>query len=598
MSAPLVRTAVSGSLERASRRLVTLRDFEEAVALSAEERPAFRRRFVTLFADDSRTRRGGLGRVTYAENALGEAVAMKTLIAPEREPDEPLEDFSRRDATAREAFRQEYECHRALSGLRGFPRLYGWGLMDGSPTIVMEWVEGKTLAQAAAELAVDGQGRLSPLVVARLGRDLFELLARMALVGEGYVHRDVSPSNVMLRTSQLSVARQVEEGSFDLCLIDFGSASAVPGPRESFTVRSRAVRGATPDYAAPEMLTQDLPDLDALRKSPSIDVFAAASVLAELLGARLPFPTHGEKDQPGGTASPFRAKMDHAPERPVTAHGEGSDLASVLALEPEVAVVAGRAASDLGCQPSQEDVRRALALVDGQLCDMLMACLDVAQERRPTAVAMRDGLASFCANYAENVRRALLWEPLASCTDTASWIPFVGHGRAWRAARVTGRLAASVVWVAVIGSAAVLADKTPAALSLPGLSWEGMLASWAVAATLALPLVPALVARGRDAWKVQGLVRATLGLLAGALAVAGAVALLSLAPAERAQGLLAALFAASAAVWFSLVLDYVTLRAPGLLRERRRLLPKAAPSGTAGQLGSDKGTNLPSGGGR
>ena len=587
---------------RASRRLVVLEDFEEAVALSADERPAFRRRFVTLFADDARTRRGGLGRVSYAENALGEAVAVKTLIAPERADGESAEDFARREETSRAAFRQEYECHRALSGLRGFPRLYGWGLAEGEPTIVMEWVEGKTLAQAAAELAVDGTGRLSPLVVARLGRDLFELLGRMALVGEGYVHRDVSPANVMLRTSQLSVARQVEEGSFDLCLIDFGSAAAVPGPRESFTVRSCAVRGATPDYAAPEMLTQDLPNLDALRKSPSIDVFAAASVLVELLGARLPFPTQGdkgEKDQLADAPSPFRAKVDHVPARPATAHGEGADLAGVLAREPEVAVIAGRAAQDLGQQPSQEDVRQALALVDEQLVDMLVTCLAVSQEARPTAVAMRDGLAAFCTNYAENVRRALLWEPLASCTDTASWIPYVGHGRAWQVARLTGRLASAVVWVGVIGSAAILSDGTPAALSLPGLAWEGTLASPAVAAALALPLAAALAARGRGAWEVRGLARGTLGLLVGALVVACVTALLPMAPVERAQGLLAADFAASAAVWFSLVLDYVTLRAPGLLEERRRLLPKAVPgSGVTERLGSDPGGDLPSGGER
>ena len=70
-----------------------------------------------------------------------------------------------------------------LSGLKGFPRLYGWGEVDGVPAIVMEWVEGETLARLRSRFAVDDAGRLSPLVAARLGRDLFDLLCRMSLVG-------------------------------------------------------------------------------------------------------------------------------------------------------------------------------------------------------------------------------------------------------------------------------------------------------------------------------------------------------------------------------------------------------------------------------
>ena len=40
----------------------------------------------------------------------------------------------------------------ALSGLKGFPRLYGWGEVDGVPVIVMEWVEGETLAACVRDL--------------------------------------------------------------------------------------------------------------------------------------------------------------------------------------------------------------------------------------------------------------------------------------------------------------------------------------------------------------------------------------------------------------------------------------------------------------
>ena len=123
-------------------RVIHVEDFESAAPLSDGERDACRRRFTTLFADEARTRRGGLGRVTYVTNALGECYACKTLVMPERAADEDAAACDRRDELLRIAFRKEYECHRALSGFKGFPRLYGYGFVDGAPAIIMEWVEG------------------------------------------------------------------------------------------------------------------------------------------------------------------------------------------------------------------------------------------------------------------------------------------------------------------------------------------------------------------------------------------------------------------------------------------------------------------------
>lgn len=240
-------------------RLARVDGFEPAVALGTDELPAYLRRFTMLFADDATMRRGGIGRVTRAVNAQGEAVALKQLILPARDE---FDDDAAHEALVtkfKAAFREEYECHRALSGLKGFPRLYGWGEVDGVPAIVMEWVEGETLARLRSRLAVDDAGRLSPLVAARLGRDLFDLLCRMSLVGEGFVHRDISPANIMVRTARLPLDRQLAEGTFDLCLIDFGSslalepASAVAGAggKASFTERYATLRRATVAYARP-----------------------------------------------------------------------------------------------------------------------------------------------------------------------------------------------------------------------------------------------------------------------------------------------------------------------------------------------------------
>ena len=254
-------------------RRIRLEEFEEPYGMPERERSAYRRRFITLFADDESARRGGLGMVTRVTNALGEQYALKVLLLPERVDGEEDGSYDARLTAARAAFRAEYESHRAVSGFKGFPRLYGYALVDGCPAMVMEWVEGVTLAQARGLLAVDDEGRLAPLTAARLGRDLFDLLVRLELVGDGFVHRDISPANIMLRTAHLSPAEQDAEGAFDLCLIDFGSSVNIdPAASTSFTAKYATMRCATLGYAPPEMLTGDLPNITRLRTSQKIDV--------------------------------------------------------------------------------------------------------------------------------------------------------------------------------------------------------------------------------------------------------------------------------------------------------------------------------------
>ena len=80
--------ATSQSLARdpmVGLRLARVDGFEPAVARGTDEVPAYLRRFTMLFADDATMRRGGIGRVTRAVNAQGEAVALKQLILPTRD---------------------------------------------------------------------------------------------------------------------------------------------------------------------------------------------------------------------------------------------------------------------------------------------------------------------------------------------------------------------------------------------------------------------------------------------------------------------------------------------------------------------------------
>lgn len=477
-------------------RLARVDGFEPAVALGTDELPAYLRRFTMLFADDATMRRGGIGRVTRAVNAQGEAVALKQLILPTR--DEFDDDVAHEALVTKfkAAFREEYECHRALSGLKGFPRLYGWGEVDGVPAIVMEWVEGETLARLRPRLAVDDAGRLSPLVAARLGRDLFDLLCRMSLVGEGFVHRDISPANIMVRTARLPLDRQLAEGTFDLCLIDFGSslalepASAVAGTggKESFTERYSTLRRATVAYAPPEMLTDDIPDLRMLRMSPAIDVYAAASTVYELIAGVAPYEvapstsgTSGSRKKTRDIASPYRLKMDTRPDYPTGAHAPGCDLTQLLRREPDVALAAAEQAQQMGLEPDSEELRDALAFVDAQLFDVVMACLSCNQGDRPEPAAVEAALTTFCDHYAQNVGRSLRGEPLTPCPMDAS-------GRVVRRAAMIGTTAVcGLVWAVVVVSAALLASGARATVAVGYISWSGALPGIVAALALALP---------------------------------------------------------------------------------------------------------------
>lgn len=114
-------------------RMVRLEGFEEPFRMAEPERETYHRRFGILFVDDSSARRGGLGTVVRATNALGETCALKTLNAPVRAEHEDDASFAARVDLAHTAFRTEYESHRSLSGFKGFPRLFGFAHIGDTP---------------------------------------------------------------------------------------------------------------------------------------------------------------------------------------------------------------------------------------------------------------------------------------------------------------------------------------------------------------------------------------------------------------------------------------------------------------------------------
>ena len=562
-------------IERSERamRLVHVDDFESPIALDDAQRDAYLRRFVTLFADEAHARRGGIGRVTRATNAMGEAFALKTLVLPDRADSTDAEEHERHIDSLKRAFRQEYECHRVLSGLAGFPRLYGFGTVDGAPAIVMEWIEGQTLAQACRLLAADDEGRVPPLTAARIGRDLFDLLMRMDLIQDVMVHRDVSIGNVMVRTSRMSVLEQADEGAFELCLVDFGSSASVEGG-VSFTSQNMVARKATANYAPPEMLSDDVPGVEHLRKSPAIDVYAAASVLYHLACGHPPFDLVGGEDD-AEVASPYRVKTEQNPTPPIMAHNPAADVAAVLMHEPEVAVMVERAASGISPRPDAEDVRDALDYVDAQLAELLVRCLAVSQEARPTARQMHGALSAFCRQYAENIERSLAGEPLLPCMlDGEPQGSAVSTMEMRAVVKAAAKAASAAVWLIVVCATGLLVHGAHLSLDMGPLTWAGDVNGAAVSAMLAVPGALGFLGRWRDAGTLRGLVRGSAFLAVGALAGAAALSGVS---AEQGvwRGLAAALFAAVAAGWCPLVVDYtLAVALPTPRKPKRTGLPE------------------------
>ena len=73
---------------------------------------------------------------------------------------------------------------------------------------------------------------------------------------------------------------------------------------------------ATPAYAAPEMLTQDIEGIAALRRSPAIDVYALSSILYQLYSGRKPFDVESTGAAATGSFYLIKTKTKPAPLEP------------------------------------------------------------------------------------------------------------------------------------------------------------------------------------------------------------------------------------------------------------------------------------------
>jgi serine/threonine-protein kinase len=143
-------------------------------------------------------------------------------------------------------------------------------LPDGTPYIVMEFLEGVDLGQRLA-----AAGRLSPFDVVKFVAQIASGLA--AAHAHGVVHRDLKPQNVFV----LPMAGQAREF---VKVLDFGISTIANAKGTVAADKGDDTVAGTPQYMSPEQAVGN-PDVDG-----KTDQFALAAIAYEMLTGRQAFP--------------------------------------------------------------------------------------------------------------------------------------------------------------------------------------------------------------------------------------------------------------------------------------------------------------------
>ena len=283
--------------------IIALSPFEPNAMFATSEDPDTIRRFTTLL--DCGAVGGGSHHLRKVANTEGETFALKTLWPLDsREGNGPAVTPS-----GIKTLTEEYRNLAAVSLLSGFAKTYGYGYTGNTPAILMEWIEGLPLRDAVAELTDPAEGgRIPANTVAAIGKRLGEILLGAQKLDAPFVHRDLSLRNIIIRTTRRPLAQQIAHCSFDICLVDLGSSS-IKRSDPSFTMSTGIWRNGTPEFAPPEMLSNDIPELAPLRTSPSIDTYELCSVLYTLYAGHTPYRLNEHLDH-----SPYLYKIEHEPE--------------------------------------------------------------------------------------------------------------------------------------------------------------------------------------------------------------------------------------------------------------------------------------------
>lgn len=195
---------------------------------------------------------GGMATVYRARHALVDRTSAVKLVSP----------LLARDAVVRERFRREARSVQKLAH-PNIVEVQDQGVTsDGTSYIVMEYLEGSSLAALILRGAVPVERALGIMIQLARG------IARAHDLD--VVHRDLKPENVFLT--------QREDGSDLIKVLDFGIARSLQDPR----LTEQGELFGTPQYMAPERIAN-------ADSGPSTDLYALGVMFYELVVGQLPF---------------------------------------------------------------------------------------------------------------------------------------------------------------------------------------------------------------------------------------------------------------------------------------------------------------------
>jgi len=263
---------------------------------------------------------GGMGAVYRARDTiLRRDVAIKV-----------LPDHFSRDAERMSRFRREAQVLASLNH-QNIATIYGFEHVEGLQVLVMELVQGGTLAERL--IRTRGRG-LPPAETIAIARQLIEALD--AAHEKGVVHRDLKPSNIgMTPDGQAKVL------DFGLARIDSQVSGNVHGdirnaPTITIDATGEGVVLGTVPYMSPEQARGQVSD-------KRTDIWAFGCVLFEMLTGRPPFAgaTQGDtlaailerqpdwsnlpRDTPAGTSLLLHRCLEKDPRRRLRDIGDARD---------------------------------------------------------------------------------------------------------------------------------------------------------------------------------------------------------------------------------------------------------------------------------